>query len=33
MDAVPQFINPNLKWTAVYNDDREEGCHYEICYK
>ena len=33
MDAVPQFINPNIKWTAVYNDDREEGCHYELCYK
>ena len=33
MEKVPEFINPKLKWTATYNPDRKEGCHYEISYK
>ncbi len=33
MEDVPKFINPKLKWTAVYNNDREQGCYYEISYK
>lgn len=33
MESVPTFINPKLKWSATYNDDREQGCYYEICYR
>ena len=33
MDKIPDFINPNLKWTATFNPDDNEGCFYEISYK
>lgn len=33
MDKIPDFINPNIKWTAQFNPDDNEGCVYEISYK